>query len=114
MTEGISEELINLQTLGDGAIAELFAIEFQKVLQNIGDPNTSARFKREVTIKLTVLPNEDREIATMDVAVTSRLAPAKVVNTTLAIAIRGSVVRATELRSRQISIFDAVSPSEVQ
>ncbi len=67
---------INLSTLADGAVQERFEIEFQKVLDNIMDPNTSTKKKRKLQLTLTFDTDEDREIALVNIDAKTTLAPA--------------------------------------
>jgi hypothetical protein len=60
-----------------GAIHEKFNNELSIVAANIQDPNTSAKAKREITIKLTISPDEDRTLGEYEVSVYSKLCPAK-------------------------------------
>ncbi|ASA26361.1 hypothetical protein B9T62_17045 [Paenibacillus donghaensis] len=74
---------ITLDSLADGGIVERFQQELDKVLANIGDPNTSAKAARKVNISLTIKPDEKREIAEVSIQATSNLAPAKELMTTI-------------------------------
>lgn len=66
---------LSLQTLGRGVALERFDEEFQKVLENILDPNTEPLAKRKVIITVCVTPAIDRAMAVVDVSAQSRLAP---------------------------------------
>lgn len=68
---------IDLATFAGGALQERMNIDVNKVLENIMDPNTDAKKARSVTLKITLKPNESRNVA--DVTVTSKVAisPAK-------------------------------------
>lgn len=79
------ETQINLQELAGGAVAERFNREFQKVLNNIADPNTEAKKKRKVQMTVTVTPNEDRTLATITILAKPTLEPAKQIETQLVI-----------------------------
>lgn len=69
-------EKMTLKNLCGGAAAELFDRELESVLQNIADPNTKTKTAREITLKVTVLPTEDRSRGVVGVKCTSKLAPA--------------------------------------
>ena len=60
----------------DGALTERFNRELNRVLQNVFDPNTKPDAKREIAVKISVVPNEQRDAAIFSLAVTSKLAPA--------------------------------------
>ena len=71
-------EITALTDINNGAVMELFDEEFQKLLNNLADENTSWKTQREVTIKLKVkLSNEMRDSATTIVDVSAKLAPPK-------------------------------------
>ena len=68
---------LNLANLGGGAVLEKFADELEKTIENILDPNTEAKVKREVTIKVTISPTDTRTWGEIQIAATSKLAPTK-------------------------------------
>lgn len=67
---------MDLSKLAEGAVQERFDIEFQKVLDNILDQNTSVKAKRKLQLTLTFATDEGREIALVTVDAKSTLAPA--------------------------------------
>ena len=72
------KEVEVLANLNNGAIEELFVPEFKKVLDNLGDDNTSWKTIREINIKIKLrLTHESRENAVSEVSVVSKLAPSK-------------------------------------
>lgn len=75
------EETIQLETIAHGALNELFQEEVKRVVQNIQDPNTDANVVREITLKIKLKPDDTREVAVVDIAVTSKLAGNKGVGT---------------------------------
>lgn len=72
---------IDLNDLAGGALRERFNMEWEKVLQNIKDPNTIAKAKRKVILTLTLEPDEEREIAIVDIEAKATIAPPKGVST---------------------------------
>ena len=64
-----------LETLVGGAVPELFDRELQRVLANINDPNTKAKAKRTISLKVTIAPYKDRSGADLAVECTSKIAP---------------------------------------
>ncbi|MHC4864656.1 MAG: hypothetical protein ACYTEX_11255 [Planctomycetota bacterium] len=66
---------ITLTNLGGGAAVEKFQEEFEKVVQNISDPNTDAKAKREVILKVTIQPDSERRLAGMKIEALAKLAP---------------------------------------
>lgn len=65
----------SLDSLLDGAVAELYTRAMQEVAVNVLDPNTKATAKRKVIITLEIAPNEMRDIADMNVSIKTSLAP---------------------------------------
>lgn len=70
-------EQVQLDTLNNGQVVALFDRELAEVLANIADENTSAKAKRDITIKIAIRPEEDRESATVEVSAKSSVAPVK-------------------------------------
>lgn len=73
--------IINLQTLSDGAFAERANQAIQEVMNNIADPNTEWKAKRKVILELTFVAKEDREYVECTVASKVKLAPRSSVHT---------------------------------
>lgn len=68
---------VTLENIGNGVVGDLFAREMGNVLANIADLNTSAKEKREINIKVIVVPNEEREIGFVEIKCQSKLPGAK-------------------------------------
>jgi uncharacterized protein YuzE len=68
---------IDLSNFANGAVAERFNIELQKVLENISDPNTDAKKSRKLQLNITLKGNEQRDIASVGIQAKTTLAPAK-------------------------------------
>lgn len=65
---------ITLNEITGGALQEQFAKAFNKVLENLADPNTSYKDTRKITIALTFKQNERRDDVVCDVLVSEKLA----------------------------------------
>jgi hypothetical protein len=63
-----------LETLNQGAVLELFGVEWQKLLDNVNDPNTKPDAVRKVKIEIAVKPQKDRKNALCSVSATTNLA----------------------------------------
>jgi hypothetical protein len=105
-----NEEHVNLNNLSNGAAVEMFNRELEKVLENICDPNTSPTTAREITLKVTLKPNEDREVGIVAIASNAKLAPVKSVATMVYIGKKSGRFVATENNPRQMA-FGAVDAS---
>ena len=65
--------VVTLESLNSGAVLDLFGAEWDRMLENIQDPNTKPDGVRKVKIEVTVKPDKDRNHATTKVQVTSKL-----------------------------------------
>lgn len=100
---------VTLATIGKGAASELFDVELQRALENIDDPNRPAKEKREINIKITLLPNEQRDFCSTEISVSSKLPPIKGAATATAWILQrdGKKHVALEPKGKQGSLFDA-------
>lgn len=83
------ENMINLETFADGALAEKVNMALAEVLSNIADPNTEWKAKRKLTVDITFVAQEDRELALLDIQTKTKLAPAKSIGTKIIIGTDG-------------------------
>ncbi len=77
------QEPVTLQNLYEGAALEAVNYELANVFANIQDPNTEATLQREVTLKIKIKPNQERGIAEVSFQAVPKLAPSKMVATTV-------------------------------
>jgi hypothetical protein len=91
---------IDIGTLANGAVGERINLEFQKVAENVQDPNTDWKKARKMIITITLKPDEEREIALVSTDVKTTLAPVHGIATKLIFGMEndGNVV-AAELAS---------------
>lgn len=66
-----------------GAMEERVDYEMTRCVQNIADPNTKATAKREITLKITLEPDENRQHIEVSCSASSKLAPLNPVKTSL-------------------------------
>lgn len=78
-------KLLNLEDIAGGALQEKANEAMQKVLDNMQDPNTPWKNKRQITIKLSFSQNEDRDDTAVELSVDTKLAPVSPVVTRMAI-----------------------------
>ena len=83
--KGIFMNPIDLAELAGGALQEKSQKALQDVFENMQDPNTPWKNKREVVIKLKFTQNEDRDDATCEISVEKKLAQPKPVETKFAL-----------------------------
>lgn len=78
-------EKIELRDLVGGALQEQFAKSFEKVVENLQNPNTPYKNSREITIKLKFTQNERRDDVKCGILVAEKLAPQSPMETSFAI-----------------------------
>lgn len=65
---------IDLKEMVGGALQDKFQHSFDRVMENLQDRNTPFKDKREITIKMTFVQNEQRDNVVASVKVTEKLA----------------------------------------
>lgn len=91
---------LDLSAIGEGGLQEKVDKELEKVFDNILDPNTDIKTKRKLTIILTMVPDETREVISTSMEVKSSLAPQTGVATTVLVGQKDGKVYANELKSK--------------
>lgn len=76
---------VELKELVGGALQEQFGKSFEKVIENLQNPNTPFKNSREITIKLKFTQNEHRDDVKCAVLVSEKLAPQAPLETSFAI-----------------------------
>lgn len=66
---------MELRELVGGALQEQFAKSFEKVVENLQNPNTPFKNSREINIKLKFTQNEKRDDVKCGILVAEKLAP---------------------------------------
>ncbi len=93
-------ESVSLQNLARGAVVERFDAAFRSVLDNIMDPNTT-HAAREITLKVKIKPDQNRDFGAVDVTCSAKLAPAAPLGTKIFIGRDKTGPVATELDPKQ-------------
>lgn len=83
------EKMINLESFAEGALAEKMNAALKEVLENIADPNTDYKPKRKLTLELTFVASEDRELTEISITPKTKLAPSKPIVTKMIIGTDG-------------------------
>lgn len=99
-------EGVTLDTIGGGALSELFQAELARILSNITDPNTDNTTKRVMTIQVKFKPNRERDVADVALTCTSKLAGIMTVSTQLFMGKHQGRLIAVESDPRQTNLFD--------
>lgn len=99
---------ISLEELAGGALQEKFTKSFEKVVENLADPNTSYKEARKITITLKFTQNEARDDVTCDVSVAEKLSAQAQTRTSFATGrnLRTGELFAEEYGKKQISLDD--------
>ena len=109
---------IELKELVGGALQEQFAKSFEKVVENLQNPNTPYKNSREITIKLKFTQNERRDDVKCGILVAEKLAPQAPMETSFSIGTdqRTGELYATEYGKQcrgQLSMDDVKQPEPV-
>lgn len=94
------QEDVSLANLMMGAAVERFDDELKAVLANILDPNTTLA-TREITLKVKIKPDKNRDFGSIDLECKSKMAPAAPLGTKVFIAATKNGACATEYISAQ-------------
>lgn len=108
------EETLSLVNMKGGAAVEAFDHEFQKVLDNIMDPNTEAKEARGVTMTVRVKPTADRGIGEIQISCKPNLAGPKPFTTTIYMGMKGSKAMAVEHNPNQAELFKQEEPTPLR
>jgi hypothetical protein len=103
---------VRLETIGGGALSELFTVELARILANIADPNTDTS-KRAITLTVTFAPNRDRDAADVSLTCVSKLAGVMNVETKVFMGKQHGKWIAVEHDPRQSNLFDQEGPTAV-
>ena len=106
----------SMDSLMGGAAKERFRDALSQALKNAIDPNTKAKFKRQVLITLNITPDEDRKAAVITCDVKHKLAaPATITKTCMIERDNKGNVAAFESADQlpgQLDMEDAAQPAE--
>lgn len=99
---------VSLEKIAGGALQEKFSQSFEKVINNLSDPNTSYKEERKITITLKFAQNETRDDVICSLAVVEKLAAHKQTKTSFAIGknLRTGDISVEEYGKNQISLDD--------
>lgn len=104
---------INIGNICGGAIVEAFAIELDKVLKNIMDPNTEARAKRVISFDVLFAPKDDRVTVNTEFSCKTKLAGLIPSNQKIFVGKDAEgTLYALDEDPRQMQIFTAPKPIE--
>ena len=99
-------EAVTLSNLSGGAAEEKFAEKLREVIENIEDVNTLAKTKREIVIRVTFSPSEERDVCAVGIYVEASLAANKPTVTTVFVGRKNGVPTALESNPKQQALFN--------
>lgn len=99
----LEAEDVSLSNLLGGGVVERFDDELKAVLRNILDPNTTLS-AREITLKVKIKPDKDRDLGQIDIEVKPKMAPAAPLATKVWIGVDKTGPCATEYNPHQPSL----------
>lgn len=87
-------ELLSLNDIAGGALQEKVNEAMNRVLENMQDPNTPWKVKRNISIKIGFVQNEERDDTAVELSINTKLAPVSPIVTRMSIG--------TDLRTGQV------------
>lgn len=97
---------LDITTICNGAIPELFAELMEEVLENIADPSTNPETVRSITLKIDFKPTKDRHGAVTTCASRVKVAPVENVSTSVLFGKLDGKLRAYSTNPNQMGMFD--------
>lgn len=113
MSEQEQVKSISLDNLGFGGAVEQFNVEFEKVLANIIDENTSPELVREVQIKVKIKPNAERNFFSYKIEAKSKIAPINGVEGKAFLQRDQGKIKAFEPNEKQLSFVDLTKNNNI-
>lgn len=103
----ISKDSVSVDKLAGGEIVPRLNEALQKLAENVLDPSTNATATRRITLTISVKPDEQRDMASVELGIAVKSAPPKPAKTKVFInQNRDGSVSLTERDQRQPDIFD--------
>ena len=100
---------VEVAKLAGGGLAERLNQEMERAVANICDPNTEARKKRTITMKITLSPNNDRTSCGVDIDCNSKLAPAAPLVTAIMVGLDPRTGEIDAVEPQQGNLFPSTS-----
>lgn len=107
-------EKVSLTDLLGGAAVEAFDYEIGKVAENILDPNTPPLAVREITLKVKIKPSPERDMGSVTVACTSKLAPSAPLASRMYFGMQGGKPIAVERNPNQPNLPGTEQPTKLR
>lgn len=104
---------LDINTICNGAIPEVFQSLMEEVLNNIADPSTSPEQVRSITLKIDFRPTKDRHGAVTTFASRSKLAPVESIESSVLFGKEAGKLKAYSTNPNQVPMFGEQPESEV-
>lgn len=104
----MNELKVSVLEMARGAIMEQVDLEVSKIIENIVDPNTEAKKKRQLVVTVDFTPSADREMVAVSAVAKSKLLPNNAIATSLFVGVDRSTgeVVASELKAQMPGQID--------
>ncbi len=79
----MEETKTSILEMARGAIMEQVDIEVSRIIENIIDPNTEAKKKRQLVLTVDFMPSADRETVSVSATAKSKILPNNAISTSL-------------------------------
>lgn len=104
-----AKEPVDLTTLAGGAANELFGRELDNALRNIMDVNTPPKAKRTITLKVEIVPDEDRTLGEVTVSAATKFPAVNAARTRFFMGRVAGKYLAVESDPKQMGLFGSQS-----
>lgn len=105
MTEHDGYEKVSLANLAGGAAVERFDAELARVLDNMADQNTKVKEARTITLKVQIVPTEDRAMGVVSIQASSKLAGMEKIGSAVELVQEGRKQVAYQRTAKQGDLF---------
>jgi hypothetical protein len=102
-------DALSIASAHGGAFVERIDDAIRECLENIVDPNTEPTAHRSVTVKITLKPDEERELVDLTCQAQAKLVGAKALTTKVVVGEYDGTVEAAEYRSPQEDLVEAIA-----
>lgn len=93
---------MNLSTIAGGLLQATFNRDYNEILKNIKDEATEATAKRKITIDMTLVPDEKRNMIKTTFSIRRKTAPIVDIRTVMLVKQDGSMIWTEEWSDNQI------------
>lgn len=98
-------EKVSLETICEGAAAEVFEKCLGEVMQNINDPNTDPEQARRIALVFTFKPSNDRTMAEISFSCQAKVMPIRTVKGSILMARENGTLNAYACVAKQEPLF---------